>query len=789
MKKTDLAGIYENIVKSISDSLIVTDLNTTITMVNRATLTLFGFNEDELLGKPLETLFDNEGEEDNTLSIEEILNTGKVINNKKICITKDGSFVPILFSASPVKDKEGTIQSIVCTSRDITDLINAENRLKKDKEVSDENNRAKSDYLAKISHEIRNHMNAVEGMTNLIVETTDLDNKYKEYVDAVHNSATWMLTLVNDILDYSKMEVGKLKLGKMDFDLRSTVEGVGTLLSQNAAAKGIDLVCLVHSNLPTVVSGDPWRLRQILINLASNALKFTEKGKILIQASLIDENDTDATIKFTVSDTGTGIPADKIKFLFEPYTQIKNESVCTTEGTGLGLAISRQLCELMGGEIRAESTIGEGSTFHFTIKLEKQNEVRPMIPLNAHQVAKLNVMVAADNEVNSKVLSLYFDSWDCKHNCITNIKKLPEKLHEAVETSNVYQLAIMDIYSPDDETVKLAQSIKNNALTKEIKLILMTSIANRGDAIKMEEAGFAAFLTKPVKKTQLYDCVEAVMGFQKTDKDGKYELITRHSLAERMERNRARILLVDDDDTIQMTVVLILEKAGFHVDVANNGKEAIDTLKNQFYDLVLMDSQMPVMNGCESTIEIRKLDGYARHVPIIALTATDISDDLSTKFINAGIDDYVTKPFENKDLINAINRLIDDESALTDDFMEIKEESSGNEVVFDKKAALNHVDGDVVFLRKITERFLDNYKNHLVNIKNAITKRDNKVLVHAVHAIKGAVGNIYAKAAFNAASKLETMGYSSDFDHIEQQVKVLEEEIVKLKVVLDKDLN
>lgn len=783
MNKVDVSNNeIENIFHAISDSVVVVDMEASITLVNQATTKLLGYENGDIVGKPLGLLFSNNEEDDNSW-VNDLVKNVPFTNIQKNCLTKDGAKVDILLSGSLVNDSNGNVCSIVYVARDITSIKNSNDQTVKEIE---EASRIKSDYLAKISHEIRNHMNAVAGMTNLLLEAADLDAEYVEYVEAVHNSDTWLLNLVNDILDFSKIESGKLRIEMMDFDLRPTIEGIKTLLNVNAEDKGISLACLLHSNLPTAVCGDPWRLRQILVNLTANAIKFTEKGQVLIQAGLVSKTETHSTIRFAVSDSGVGIDKTKVDQLFKPYSQIAGSSKNNEYGTGLGLAISKQLCELMGGKIGVDSKPGEGATFWFIIELQKQSEIKPMVPLSSAQIANLKVAIIAEKEVNCKVLSSYFNSWGCKYGCVNDSKALVEELRKVAGTEDEYQLVVIDVGIPNETCSQLAQTIKNDPLLEKLQLILMTSTANRGDAKKMEDAGFAAFLTKPIKKTQLFDCVAAVMGFHKTDRDERPELVTRHSLTELVERNRARILMVDDNLVNQMMTVVILEKAGFHVDIANNGSEAIKTLENQFYDIVLMDCHMPDMDGYEATIAIRKLDGYAKYVPIIAVTADVDSKELHEKCAIVGMDDYIVKPYQKSELINIINKWLDDDPQPVDEDNTIFDKTS-DAVVFNKEAALDHVDGDAALLTRITKQFLDDYPKQLDKIASAIAERDNKSLIHAVHAIKATVGNLYATPAFNTASRLERLSHDDQFDLIQKGFEELEGEIDRLRLVFEEN--
>ena len=773
---------FENIFKSIPDSLIITNEELLIKMVNPAVLELLGYKKDDIVGKLLETLFIKDEDPPIDSLINAFAKSTVIQNIQKTFRSKDGKMIPVMISLSKIDDNDNIEGNIACIARDITGIKNRETELLKAKDEAEETTRAKSDYLAKMSHEIRTNMNAVIGMTSLLTEAEELNKDHKQYVKTVRDSAVWLVTLVNDILDFSKIEAGKLKIKNIDFDLRTMIEGVSMLFAHNADEKGIELACLVHSNLPLMVRSDPWRIRQILINLVSNAIEHTEKGDVLIQSTLVDETDTHARVRFVVSDTGIGISNAEIADLFKPFSQADALMSRKHGGTGLGLTISKQICELMNGEIGVESEQGNGAKFWFVISLEKQKNVIPVVPLSSEQVKGISVLIVADKDVNCKVLSHHLSSWGCIYESAANGVEAVNKLLGNVGSPSKYQLVMIDHQTTDISVEKLAQTIKGEPSLQEIRIILITSLAKRGDAKRVHKAGFSAFLTKPIKKDQLFDCIATVMGFHYAQTvEVKPDLITRHSLMEQVQRNRARLLLAEDNIVNQTLGVSILEKAGYHVDIACDGQEAVEAIRAHFYDAVLMDCEMPEMDGYQATKEIRQIDGFAKYVPIIAVTATHTQPGDREHCLEIGMSDYLAKPYRPKALLDIISKWLDDEPVFEDiPLPQVEGEEPGNEV-FSEAAALRYVDSDIDLLKKLASQFLDDYPDKLSKISYAIRNNDSKAIKHAAHAIKGSVGNLYARTTFNAAARLEKIVYDGNESEIDKAYNTLEKEIGRLK--------
>jgi PAS domain S-box-containing protein len=558
-------------------------------------------------------------------------------------------------------DDTGKIIRLFGTSQDVTELRQKEDELLLAKSVAEAATLTKSEFLANMSHEIRTPMNGVIGMTGLLLDT-DLNAEQRGFAETIQSSGESLLTVINDILDFSKIEAGKLAFEELDFDLHDAVHGSLEMLAQRAESKGLELACLLESNVPVHLRGDPGRLRQVLINFVGNAIKFTERGEVVVKISLERETEADVFLRFEIKDTGIGISVEAQARLFQPFSQADGSTTRKYGGTGLGLAISKQLIERMHGTPGVESIEGEGSVFWFTARLTKQLEsVHTSVGIG-DELVNLHVLIVDDNETNCRILQHQTNAWKMRSGVAMDAAKALAELRRAFVASDPYQLVLLDMQMPGTNGLTLARSIKAESDLANVRLVLLSSIGGRIDSEELRAAGIDNCLVKPIKQSLLFDSIATVMGAGAASETSKAKKISPPSSFPAATTQKLRILLAEDNTVNQQVAIGLLQKLGYRADAVADGTEVLEALERIRYDVVLMDCQMPQLDGYETTSRIRQLEqkrtppfDWKAPVHIIAMTANAMEGDRE-KCLNAGMNDYLSKPVRKKELKAALDR-------------------------------------------------------------------------------------------------------------------------------------
>ena len=764
-----------SLIESTIDALMTTDPRGIITDVNKQMEALTGCTRDELIGAPFKDYFtDPERAE---AGIKLVLSEGKVSNYELTARARDGKETVVSYNAATFHDRDRKLKGVFAAARDVTERKLFDRTLQEKNVELQAANVAKREFLAVMSHEIRTPMNGILGMTELTLNT-ELTSSQRDYLKVVKSSAESLLTLLNDLLDFSKIEAGKLELENIAFDLRDTLGDTLQTLATRAGEKGLELSLHIRPEVPDALFGDPHRLRQIVVNLVGNALKFTERGEIAVQVENAGNIDGQALVRFAVVDTGIGIAPAAHTSIFSAFEQADTSTTRRYGGTGLGLAITRQIVELMGGEIKVESELGRGSTFSFSARfgLQTGRGDGDQWPELKH----LRVLVVDDHPSNRMILRELFTSWQMEVVEADGARTAMIALRAAQRTGQPFALMVTDLMMPEVDGFGLAALMQQDAALRETRIILLTSAGRTEDVVRCRAAGIAAQLSKPVKHSLLLDTILEVGGHARKVPNATLRIPRQRPL---------RILLAEDNAVNQQVAVANLEAWGHSVTVASDGKVAVDALARASFDLVLMDSQMPGMGGFEATAAIRQREhGTGAHTPIIAMTA-NVMKGFREECMAAGMDGYVSKPIRLHELVAAMA------TAVPDLLLEALAPAVGSSALspgenhapqtFDVAAFLDGAGGNRALAHQMIALCCEQDGPRLTReLAEALAQRDLVGIERAAHAISGLVGEFHAAAACRLAQTLEDSARQRRSDLVQAQAAELDCEFRRLAAAL-----
>jgi two-component system, sensor histidine kinase and response regulator len=775
-KLNEQINFLQTLIDDVPNPIFYKDINGLYLGCNKAFEEYRGIKKDDLIGKTLMELNYTEEEVSSHFASDmELINNHGQKTYRLNFTDQNGINRENIIKKATFTNSDSEVAGIVGIVVDITEQKQAEEVMKKAMYDSDAANKAKSDFLANMSHEIRTPMNAIIGMTDLLLDT-ELTQGQRELLEITKTSADALLKIINDILDFSKIEAGKMDFEKIDFDLRITIEDTIDTLAVKANEKGLELVCLINPDIPSLLTGDPGRLRQILLNIIGNSIKFTEKGEVSITVDLAYENEVSAAPRFSITDTGHGIPEDKMEKLFKSFSQIDSSMTRKYGGTGLGLAISKNLVEMMGGNIGVKSEEGKGSTFWFTAVFDKQSKALPKTFPKPIDKTNQRILIVVDNSTNCYALSKMLDSWGFRHDKAENAKETLDKLIHGINQNDPFTIAILDMHMPEMDGETLGRMIKENIHLRNTALIMLSSIGKRGDVNRMKEIGFAAFLTKPAKGSQLYDCLITVIQ-EGTFKPDNRRIVTRFTIAED-RKSKINILVAEDNIPNQKLFALMLDKIGYKADIVNNGREAVESFHRNKYDLILMDVHMPEMDGFEATRLIRENEkNISSHTPIIAMTADAMYGD-KEKCIKAGMDDYISKPVYPEKIIEAIEKVVFNKEK------HMGKSANYNKSVFDIDTLMERLGIDEKLVEEILDVYLNDTPVQLSKLREYFEKGDVFSIQRCAHSIKGASANFCVGTINKTAQDIELAAKEGNLETIKPLIYVIENQFMELKDVL-----
>jgi PAS domain S-box-containing protein len=759
-KNAELAAAVQRsqqVIESAPNGILVVNRAGLITLANRQAETLFGFQRQELIGQPVEMLLPaslragHPKERAGFFSDPRARAMGS--GRDLFAVRKDGSEFPVEIGLNPIQtDGEA---AVLCSVADITERKKVEKKLL-------EAARLKSEFLANMSHEIRTPMNVLIGMSGLLMETS-LNPEQRDYAETIRRGAESLLVVINDSLDFSKIEAGKLDIDPVDFDIDTLVEDVAEFLSQQSSLKGLELTCSVDPDVPASVHGDAARVRQILTNLVANAIKFTEKGEVNLLLRSLGRSDGGTQLRFEVRDTGIGIPPELQGRLFEPFTQADGSTTRKYGGTGLGLAICKRLVELMAGSIGFESEAGKGSLFWVELPFTDAPEPAKA-DMRLASLDGLRILVVDDNRSNLAIVKAYLESWQIKADLAQNAPQAMAMIREAARAGESYRLVILDYGMPGMNGIDLARVIRSDRNVASTPLIMLTSYSERREVEEARQVGVLVYLIKPVRKRQLRQAVDRALRRVEAEADTP-AAAAKPAVVQRQRK----LLLVEDNIDNQKLALRLLNKGGYECDLASNGAEALEKVFTVKYSLILMDCQMPVMDGFQATAAIREREGNTRRTPIVAMTAHSLQG-YREKCLEAGMDDYVSKPVNEKLLFRTIERWV------------FPVEAAAPAPGPPEPEPRFRVPAEVGMEDLIPE-FLSNRKRDVEALAIAVSSGRLTDVQRIGHGMKGSGAGYGFPEITNIGKNLETAARASDLPGIRQQIAVLADYLDRVEVV------
>jgi len=756
---------YRNIVENLEDGYYEIDLNGNFKFFNDSMCAILGYERDAMEGINIRRFADERNAKKIFDIFERLLNTGKSVKSfESTIIRKDGNARVVELSVSLIREAGTEAIGFRGIVRDVTER-KKEEALTQEKMAAEAASRSKSEFLANMSHEIRTPLNSITGLIELVLDT-ELTSDQREDLEVVKAASFALLSVINDILDFSKIEAGRLELDEIPFELREFLGESIRILGIKAHEKGLELAYRVAADVPNRLLGDPARFRQVLLNLVGNAIKFTDRGEVVVSVENEQVSRSGAIIHFSVRDTGIGIPADKQVGIFRPFQQADGSTSRRFGGTGLGLAVSSQLVNLMGGRIWLESEPGKGSNFHFSCSFKLDPEAAHEKPLEPGvDLSGKRVLIVDDNRASLEIIEELLENWKMSPAVAADAKTAQQMLSARDPAEPPFSLAIIDADMPDGDSFKLVIGInKQNSL--HLPVIMMLAHSSVRSNPEFKDLGVRATITKPVRPSDLLESIKTALDLGESRPEAFPEPPT---LPLPLEKQALRILVAEDTPFNQKFIRRLLNRWGHQAFIVDNGIKAVEAVMKQPFDLVLLDVQMPKMDGFEAAGEIRKLEAPSdRHIPIIAMTAHAMKGDRE-RCLAAGMDDYISKPISSEALHSMILEIVHAAEPPSD--------TAGERPLIDPKKLLDAFDNDWEFLREAVGMLRTDYPPMLVKIKNAIEAADAAELRMTAHALKGMVGNFQAAAAAAAAQEIEEKGRQQDFSELEELFDKLTDEM------------